>query len=139
MTQPDVSDLLDRIADHCRFRGYRFIVLDSEGIDAHVSVRLGPGSNPVTVMTDGVVSRLIFPGGYSWTEFSYEEEDLTVALGDLFKFLDAYMDSATHEMSVRRRWLPGRRRELRVSNGAILRVRGFSKGPDDSGTEVSGS
>jgi hypothetical protein len=44
-------------------------------------------------------------------------------------FLDAYAHPATKEVEAKRR-LRRTRLELRVSNGAVLRRRGWSKGPD---------
>lgn len=82
----------------------------------------------VRLSVDGEVFALSFPGGYSWAEFAYEDEDRQEALNDLLRFLDAYASPDTHEVTVPRRLLPDRK-ELRVSNGAVLHTRGWSSGP----------
>lgn len=74
------------------------------------------------------VFALSFPGGYSWAEFAYEDPDREEALSDLLSFLDAYASPDTAEARVPRRLFPDRK-ELRISNGAVLRSRGWSSGP----------
>ena len=85
-----------------------------------------PGKDAVVSMfLNGEVFALSLPGGYSWAEYAYEDEDRTEALMDLLRFLDAYASPETCEVTVSRRLLPDRR-ELRVSNGAVLRAHGRS-------------
>lgn len=98
--------------DRCRI--YLVAVPDKQGV--------------VRLSVDGEVFTLSFPGGYSWAEFAYEDEDRLEALNDLLRFLDAYASPETKEVSVPRRLLPDRK-ELRVSNGAVLHTRGWSSGP----------
>ena len=97
--------------------GYRSFSIDVPGKDAAVRLAF-----------NGEVFLLSFPGGYSWAEFAYRDEDRDEALSDLLRFLDAYADPGTQEVTVRRRLRP-HRRELHVSNGAVLRARGWCKGP----------
>lgn len=82
----------------------------------------------VRLSVDGEIFSLSFPGGHSWVEFAYEDEDRQEALQDLLRFLDAYASPDTREVTVPRRLLPDRK-ELRVSNGAVLHARGWSSGP----------
>ena len=81
----------------------------------------------VTLSVDGEVFALSFPGGDP-AEFSYQDPDREEALNDLLRFLDAYASPDTREVRVPRRLLPDRK-ELRVSNGAVLHARGWSSGP----------
>ena len=116
---------------HLQAGGYR--VLESVTKDGWRAERIEvPGrSDVVSLSVNGEVFALSFPGGYSWAEYAYEDEDRTEALMDLLRFLDAYASPATRELTVPRR-LRADRRELRVSNGAVLRARGWSSGPPPS-------
>ena len=116
---------------HCLRRGYR--VEDTGTKHGYRSFSIDvPGKDAAARLTfNGEVFLLSFPGGYSWAEFAYHDEDRDDALSDLLRFLDAYADPDTREVQTRRRLRP-RRRELQVSNGAVLRARGGSKGPPDS-------
>ena len=88
-----------------------------------------PGKDGIVRLSvDREVFSLSFPGGYSWAEFAYDDEDRQEALNDLLRFLDAYASPDTREVTVPRRLLPDRK-ELRVSNGAVLHARGWSSGP----------
>ena len=121
--------MLDAVAlRHLETAGYR--VLGSATNDGCRTHRIEvPGKDGVVGLSvDGEVFALSFPGGYSWTEFAYEEEDREEALELVLGFLDAYASPDTREVTVARRLLPGRQ-ELRVSNGAVLRARGWSSGP----------
>jgi|GEM_PF-1967446 hypothetical protein len=113
---------------HLENAGYR--VLESASEDrCRTHVFAVPGKDGlVRLSVDGELFSLSFPGGYSWTEFAYEDEDRDEALNDLLLFLDAYASPGTREITVPRRLLPDRK-ELRVSNGAVLRTRGWSSGP----------
>ena len=114
--------------NHLENAGYR--VLESPSEDRfRTHVVAVPGKDGlVSLSVDGEVFSLSFPGGYSWAEFAYEDEDRVEAMNDLLLFLDAYASPDTREIRVPRRLLPDRK-ELRVSNGAVLRTRGWSSGP----------
>ena len=116
------------ITSHLEAGGYR--LLESVTKDGWCTERIEvPGKGGVvTLSLNGEVFALSFPGGYSWAEYAYEDDDRAEALMDLLRFLDAYVSPDTCEVSVSRRLLPDRR-ELRVSNGAVLRARGWSAGP----------
>ena len=47
---------------------------------------------------------------------------------ELFAFIDSYNDAANVEIMATRKWRRPRP-ELRMSNGAVLRAKGWSKGP----------
>lgn len=79
---------------------------------------------------NGEVFLLDLPGGYTWAEFGYTDQDAHEALRDQLALLDAYVDPRTHEVEVSRS-LRRPRMELRLSNGAVLRRRGWSRGPAD--------
>ena len=79
---------------------------------------------------NGEVFLLGLPGGYTWSEFGYTDEDAQEALRDQLALLDAYADPRTREVEVARS-LRRPRVELRLSNGAVLRRRGWSRGPTD--------
>ena len=76
------------------------------------------------------------PGGYSWMEFAYDDDDRAEALKAQLRFIDAYADPATQEVIVQR-WLRSPRPELHVSNGAVLRPRGVRTGLLYKAIEVS--
>jgi hypothetical protein len=118
-------------ASHLEAGGYR--VLESVTRDGWRNERIGvPGGGGVVHLSlNGEVFALSFPGGYSWAEYAYESEDRAEALMDLLRFLDAYASPDTCEVTVSRRLFPDRR-ELRVSNGAVLRASGWSSGPPSS-------
>jgi len=118
-------------ASHLEAGGYR--VLESVTKDGWLTQRIEvPGTGGVVKLSfNGEVFALSFPGGYSWAEYAYEDDDRAEALMDLLRILDAYASPVTYEVTVSRRLLPDRR-ELRVSNGAVLRARGWSTGPPSS-------
>lgn len=113
---------------HLEAGGYR--VLETETEDGYRTLRTGvPGKDGVVDLSfDGEVFTLSFPGGYSWAEYAYEDEEREGALEVLLHFLDAYASPDSREFTVSRRLRPDRQ-ELRVSNGAVLRARGWSSGP----------
>ena len=115
-------------ASHLEAGSYR--VLESVTKDGWRAERIEvPGRGGVVHLSlNGEVFALSFPGGYSWAEYAYENDDRAEALMDLLRFLDAYASPDTCEVTVSRPLLPDRR-ELRVSNGAVLRARGWSSGP----------
>ena len=78
---------------------------------------------------NGEVFLLDFPGGYTWPEFGYTDEEAQEAFQDQLAFLDAYADPATEEVEVKRP-LRRARLDLHVSNGAVLRRHWWSEGPD---------
>jgi hypothetical protein len=128
----DAAQLSAVVTTHCVDTGY---VVDGPETDKHgylnfeVSIP-GRGSG-VSISLNGEVFTLSFPAGYSWTEFAQAPEDRPEALADVLAFLDAYADPATGEVEVKRR-LRRPRLELHVRNGAVLRRRGWSKGPPDT-------
>ena len=78
---------------------------------------------------NGEMFLLDLRGGYTWPEFGYTDEEAQEAFRDQLALLSAYADPATKEVEVKRR-LRRARLELHVSNGAVLRRHGWSKGPD---------
>ena len=115
---------------HLEASGYR--LLESVTRDAWCTECIEvPGRRDVQLSLNGEVFALSFPGGYSWAEYLYENKDRAEVLMDLLPFLDAYASPDTCEVTVSRRLLPDRR-ELHVSNGAVLRARGWSSGPPSS-------
>lgn len=123
-------DRLDALAKrHCVEHGYAIVDLAvlEDGYRT-MSVHVPDKDGVARLAYDGEVFTLLFPGGYSWAGFAYCDEDRDEAFADVLAFLDAYGDPDTHEVTVQRR-LRSNRRELRVSNGAVLRARGWSLGP----------
>ena len=129
--ETELEQLQVLIASHLEAGGYR--VVESVTKDGWRTQRIEvPGKNVVVHLSfNGEVFALSFPGGYSWAEYAYEDDDRTDALRDLLCFLDEYASPGTCEVTVSRRLLPDRR-ELRVSNGAVLRDHGRSSGPPRS-------
>jgi hypothetical protein len=124
-------DGLDTMAtSHCVEHGY--------GVVAHTVSERGwhslsfhvPGKDGVVrVEHTGEVFLLSLPGGYSWAEFAYRDEDRAGALADVLRFLDAYVDTPDlREVTVNRR-LRRDLREIRISNGAVMRSNGSSRWP----------
>lgn len=131
---PSADSFATAVNSHCEAKGYvieRSETTDSRHLVTNVDVR--PGAR-VRISLDGEVFELTFPGGYNWAEFAQNPGDGPEALADALVFVDAYADPATREVETRR-WLRRPRRELHVSNGAVLRRRGWSKGPTDSTTD----
>lgn len=134
MKQPqplaNAAELSARLIRHCGKKGYGVTGL---GVDKHgyLDFRVSlPGRDPeVGISFNGEVFLLDLPGGYTWPEFGYTDEEAQEAFRDQLAFLDAYADPATEEVEVRRR-LRRARLELHVSNGAVLRRHGWSEGPD---------
>lgn len=123
-------DALDAAANvHCAGRGYT-VVASTQTRDGYRALSIEvPGKEGLARLAyNGEVFSLSFPGGYGWAEFAYRDEDRVDALHDILGFLDAYSSGETREVTVRRR-LRRDRRELHVSNGAVLRRRGWSSGP----------
>jgi hypothetical protein len=120
------------LTKHCADKG--FVVVGPETdrrgyLNFQVSIP-GQGST-AGISFNGEVFQLTFPAGYHWTEFAQTPDDTVEILADVLAFLDAYADPATREVAVKRR-LRRPRLELHVSNGAVLRRRGWSNGPPDT-------
>ena len=128
--KPALIDALDMSTkQHCAARGYTVEGWSLEPDGHRIAIlRVPHQDGTVRFAYDGEVFSLSFPGGYSWAEFAYHDEDREDALLELLRFLDAYAAPDTHEVFLPRRVGRGRR-ELRVSNGAVLRQRGWSRGP----------
>lgn len=123
--------LAQAVRDHCRSAEYT--VLDErDQQDGYVlfTLQISDGGEPVQVTFNGEVFSLKVPDGYSWQEFAYRDGDRLGALHDLLRFLDSYADPRTEEVVVEG-YLGRRHPELRISNGAVLRRRGWSAGPSE--------
>jgi hypothetical protein len=128
---PNAGQLSSALKKHCSDNGY---AVEGPEADKHGYLNFEvslPGSAVVRISLNGEVFISSFPGGYQWTEFAQYPQDGSDTLADVLAFLDAYADPRTREVEVKRRLRPPRL-ELRVSNGAVLRRRGWSKGPPDS-------
>jgi hypothetical protein len=128
--QPDlVAELAAQVEGHGRLRGYK---VTSLGTDEHgyvvfqVSV---PARDDVRLSLNGETFLLNLPGDYTWAEFSESADEGLEVLADQLAMLDAYADPRTSEVEVPRRFGRGLRKELHLSNGAVLRRRGWSRGP----------
>lgn len=119
------------VTKHCTEKGYGVAgpETDSHGY-LTFRVAIPGGGSEVVISFDGEVFDLSFPGGFTWAEFAMTPDDQPDTLADVLAFLDAYADPETKAVEVKRR-LGRPRRELHVSNGAVLRRRGWSKGPLD--------
>lgn len=124
---PQLTAALKR---YCAQMGY--VAGDPATRDGYVVVRVSiPNRHAEAVVSfNGELFTLDLPGGYSWTEFAMQGDDEVQVLEDLLAFLDAYDDPLSREVAVGR-WLRGPRLELHLSNGAVLRRRGWNKGPPD--------
>ena len=116
---------------HCAEQGYGVAgpETDNHGY-LTFRVALPGGGSEVVISFNGEVFELSFPGGFTWAEFAMAPDDQPDTLADVLAFLDAYADPGTKALEVKRR-LRRPRRELHVSNGAVLRRRGWSKGAQD--------
>lgn len=123
-------DALDTLTRQlCYERGYTIENWSVERDGYRVlSLRVPAREGTVRFAYNGEVFALSFPGGYSWADFAYRDEDREEALLDQIRFLDAYAAPDTREVSIPRP-LRRDRYELRLSNGAVLRRRGWSRGP----------
>ena len=137
MKQPqppsNAAQLSAAVTRHCADQGYAVVgpATDKHGyLTFQVSIP-GQGS-PAGIALNGEVFCLTFPAGYGWTEYAQTPADTAETLADVLAFLDAYADPATREVEVKRR-LRRTRLELHMSNGAVLRRRGWSSGPPSSG------
>ncbi|NNM44444.1 hypothetical protein [Knoellia koreensis] len=126
---PSLAMLRGIVESHAADRGYRVVDagLDRDG---YLAIELGlPGRDGNAHVTlNGEVFVVSFEGGYSWTEFAYDEEDRRDVLDAVLGLVDSYADPRSVEVTVRRRWRRARK-ELRLTNGAVLRTRGWSQGP----------
>jgi hypothetical protein len=117
------------VTKHCADNSYGVVGPETDKYGyLNFEVSRASQSSRVRISFNGEVIILSFPGGYSWTEFAQGSDDMPEVLADALAFLDAYAHPATREVEVKRR-LRRPRLELRVSNGAVLRLRGWSKGP----------
>jgi hypothetical protein len=91
-----------------------------------------PAKGVVELTLDGEVFTLTFPGGYRWGDFAQDSDEAQEVLRQLLTFIDSYGDRATVEVDAPRKLRPARR-ELRLSNGVVLRAKGWSKGPPPEG------
>jgi hypothetical protein len=125
-----VAQLAAKVEGHGRLRGYRVTSLGADK-DGYVvfEVSLPARADDVRLSLNGETFLLSLPGGYTWAEFSESVEESSEGLADQLAMLDAYADPRSSEVEVPRRFGRGPRRELRLSNGAILRQHGWSRGP----------
>jgi hypothetical protein len=120
-----LDTLAEGAAAYCLERGFRITREDRDGrLVFHVKA---PAKGIVELTTDGEVFTVTFPGGYRWDGFAENFDEALDVLRELLAFIDSYNDSATVEIMATRKWRP--RPELRMSNGAVLRAKGWSKGP----------
>jgi len=128
----NAAQLATVVAKHCVDKGY---VVDAPETDKrgylNFEVSIPGRGSGVRISLNGEVFNLSFPAGYGWTEFAQYPQDTPEVLAAFLAFLDAYADPATREVEVKRR-LRRPRLELHVRNGAVLRRRGWSKGPPDT-------
>lgn len=97
--------------------------------DGRLEFRIQVPAKGVAVLTlDGEVFTLSFPGGYRWGDFAQDSDEAQEVLREILTFVDSYGDAATLEVDAPRK-LRRARRELRLSNGAVLRAKGWSMGP----------
>jgi hypothetical protein len=129
---PQLREMTGLISDHCQLCGYGLEPGQQPNEDGLLALVVSlPGDHrAVRLELDGEVFQLFLPGGYDWAECGHTPEGAREALLDVLAFLDAYANPATREVEVHR-FLRGTRRELHVSNGAILRLRGLNSGPVD--------
>lgn len=129
---PGTAHLSALVTKHCSAKGYALVgpETDKDGY-LNFEVSTAAHGSRTHLSFNGEVFNLTFPGGYGWGQFAQYPEDMSEALTDALAFLDAYADPETREVEVNRR-LRRPRLELHVSNGAVLRRRGWSKGPPQS-------
>lgn len=123
--------VLDRATQqHCLEHGYTIEgwCLAQDGYRV-VVLRVPDQEGTVRLAYNGEVFLLSFPGGYDWADFAYQDEEREDVLEEQLRFLDVYATPPTVEATVKRRFRRDRR-ELRLSNGAVLRNRGWSRGPE---------
>lgn len=129
-----VAELAAQVEGHGRLRGYEVASL---GADEHgyvvFQVSVPTREDDVSLSLNGETFLLNLPGDYTWAQFSESADEGPEVLADQLAMLDAYADPRTSEVEVRRRFGRGLRKELRMSNGAVLRRRGWSRGPTRSG------
>ena len=125
-----LAELADLIEGHGRLRGYQ---VTSAGTDEHgyvvFQVSVPTRAEDVRLSLNGETFLLDLPGGYTWAEFNEVADEGPEVLADQLAMLDAYADPGTSEVQVQRRFGRGLRKELHLSNGAVLRRRGWSRGP----------
>lgn len=111
---------------------HRYPVMREER-DGRLEFRIHvPIKGVVELRLDGEVFTLTFPGGYRWGDFAHEPEEAQEVLTELLTFIDSYSEPATVEVDMPRK-LHRTRPELRMSNGAVRRAKGWSQGPPSDG------
>jgi hypothetical protein len=125
-----LAQLAAQVERYGEIRGYGVQSLGADDGGYLVFLMSIPGRDGEAKLSfNGEVFLLDLPGGYTWPEFGYTDEEAQEAFRDQLALLSAYADPATKEVEVKRR-LRRARLELHVSNGAVLRRHGWSKGPD---------
>jgi hypothetical protein len=125
-----LAHLAAQVERYGEIRGYGVQSLGADDGGYLVFLMSIPGRDGEAKLSfNGEVFLLDLPGGYTWPEFGYTDEEAQEAFRDQLALLSAYADPATKEVEVTRR-LRRARLELHVSNGAVLRRHGWSKGPD---------
>jgi len=125
-----LEGLVHIVAAYGADRRYPIVREKRDGhLEFHIQV---PTKGVVELSLDGEVFTLTFPGGYQWGDFAQEPEEAHEVLRELLTFIDSYSDPATVEVDTPRKLRPTRP-ELRMSNGAVLRAKGWSKGPPSDG------
>lgn len=125
-----LAELAARVEGHGHLRGYQVKSLGPEEDGYLVFLVSIPGRDgDAKLALNGEVFRLSLPGGYTWPEFTGSTGEAREVLADQLTMLDAYADPRTHEVEVPRRMRGGTRKELRLSNGAVLRRHAWSRGP----------
>lgn len=124
-----VAELAAQVKGHGRLRGYK---VTSLGVDADgyvvLQVAVPAREGNVRLSLNGETFVLNLPGDYTWAEFDESGDEAAEVLADQLAMLDAYADPRTSEVEVPRRFGRGLRKELHLSNGAVLRRRGWSRG-----------
>ena len=125
----NAAQLSAAVKTHCSDKGY---AVDGPKTDKYgylnFEVSLPRSAAVLRILMNDEVFALSFPACYHWTEFAQYPEDGLKALAAVLAFVDAYADPRTREVEVKRS-CAGRRLELEPCNGAVLRRRGWSKGP----------
>src|SRR6476659_5620117 len=124
-TEPPVqlAQLAANVERHGDIRGYtvRSLGADDDGYLAFL-MSIPGREGEAKLSFDGEVFLLDLPGGYTWEEFGYTDEDAQEALRDQLALLDAHADPRTREVEVARS-LRRPRTDLRLGNGTVLRRR----------------
>jgi hypothetical protein len=121
---PQYTVFADTVRDHCEARGYGAAGGESDRFGyRNWGIEVPNRRGRVGLSINGEVFLLDFPGGFTWPEFGYSQEEADEALADQLRLVDAYADPATRVISVKRILRP-RRTELHISDGTVLWRRG---------------